>query len=112
MIAFFRLLELAKVGLQILRGQEGGAVDTLQSLITLVPFPVRSGNARHLKRFRVNPSRGVDVGTRAEINQIAKAVAGQGLTCLLLDQLNLEVFSLPGKVIYSFLLGYDGGFVL
>src|SRR6266496_1978677 len=112
MIAFLRLLELAKVELQILGSQKGRAVDALHSLVTLVPLPVRSGDARHLKRFRVNSSRGVDVGTRTEVNQIAKAIAGQGLTRLLPNQLNLEVLPLPGKVIYGFLLGYDGGFVL
>ena len=92
-VALLGLFNLREVRLQILVGEERGAVDALHRLIARVAFPVRIRRAQQLERLQLAGRR--DVGADAEINErfrILDCVAGHfSLPCsLLVDQLHLK----------------------
>ena len=51
MVALLGLFELLEVLVQILLGEERGAVDALQLRVVLVAFPVGAGDGEQLERF-------------------------------------------------------------
>ena len=93
MVAFLGFLDLREVRLQILLGQERGAIDALHRLVARVALPVRVGGAQQLERLQ--PAGRGDVRPDAEVDEglgILDRVAGHlGLAFgLLIDQLDLE----------------------
>src|SRR5207247_6956102 len=77
-VALLGLFNLREVRLQILVGEERGAVDALHRLIARVAFPVRIRRAQQLERLQLAGRR--DVGAGAELNERFRLVdCGAGL---------------------------------
>jgi len=72
MVAAGGFFEASEVGVHLLLGEEGGAVDALELWIVFVAEPVSAGDAEHLDG--ADAAGGGDVGSAAEIEKISIAV--------------------------------------
>ena len=74
-VALLRLLELVQVGVEVLLGEEGGAVEPLELLAGGVVLPVGAGDAQQLERADLAGVR--DVRPAAQVDELALAVEAQ-----------------------------------
>jgi len=89
-VALLRLLEEPEMLIELLAGEEGGAVDPLQLLILLVALPVGAGDAEQLERL--DPSRRRKVRPATEVDEVTLLVTGDDVAVgLVADQLDLQV---------------------
>ena len=88
-VALLGLFHLFEIGFQILRREEGGAVDALQLLVVLVALPVGAGDREQLERLDL---RGAwQVRAAAEIDEVGpQRVLAEYFAGLLFDQLALH----------------------
>ena len=74
MVALLGFLDLVQVLVQVLPGEERGAVDALQLRVVLVAQPVRAGDVEQLERLDAPGGR--DVRPAAEVGELAGLVDG------------------------------------
>src|ERR1017187_4142087 len=88
-VALLGLFHLFEVGVEILGGEEGGAVNALELLVVLVALPVGAGDTEQLEGLDL---RGVgDMGAAAEIDEAgSEGVLGEDVAGLLFDELALH----------------------
>ena len=88
-VALLGLFELVEVVVEVLGGEEGGAVDALQLLVVLVALPVGAGDGEQLEGLDL---RGVgDVRAAAEVDEVgSEGVLGEDVVGLLFDELALH----------------------
>ncbi len=72
MIARLDLFQPLEVRVEILRVEEGGAIDALQLLVLLIAQPVRAGDGRHLERLHAAGRR--HMRPAAEVGEVAVLV--------------------------------------
>ncbi len=82
-----RLLDLLKVGLELLLRLEQGAVDALEHGVALAATPVRPRDVHQLERLHL--SRALHVRPPAEVDEVAVPVQAHLLVLDLVDELQL-----------------------
>ena len=88
---------LLQVGVQLFLGGEGHAVDPLEHLAVGVAPPVGAAGLGELEAVVLDPAGGIQVGTGAEVGELALGVEGDhGVGGQIVDQLHLvgRVFGL------------------
>ena len=100
MVAGFDLFEPFEVGVEILRVEEGGAIDALKLLVLLVAEPVGACDRHDLEGL--DAARGRDVRATAEIGEVAVFVERDGLTGV------GELFEDTGWIYHQLFPGYVG----
>src|ERR1035441_8004977 len=88
-VALLGLFDLFEVGVEILGGEEGGAVDALELLVVLVALPDNAGDTEQLEGLDF---RGIGhVGAAAEIDEAwSEGVLGEDVAGLLFDERSEE----------------------
>ncbi len=92
-VALLGLLDHGQVFVEVLLGEEGGAVDALELLALLVALPVGPGHGKKL--YLPEEAGRRDVGAEAEIREAPLLVNGDLRVALLPDELDLELLA-PG----------------
>ncbi len=95
MVALFRLFQLLQIGIQILLGEKGGRVQTLQLLAGRVALPVGPSQRHQLEGANLA---GVgQVGAAAQVDELALAIEAERILLaeFLVDVLDLELLPHP-----------------
>src|SRR5208283_3355852 len=103
MIALLRLLDLVQVLVEVLPGEERGAVDTLELRVSLIAEPVGASDVEQLEGL--NPPGGRDVRPTAEVGEFASLVDGDLLVgrSELLDEVALHEVAFRLEALQAFL---------
>ena len=94
-VALLGLFDHGQVGLQVLGGGEGRAVDALQHGAVGIAAPVGAGHGGQLDGLQ--EARGGQVRPAAEVDEVAVAVDGHALGAQVVDDLELVGFAHGGE---------------
>ena len=78
MVAHLDFLEVLQIGIEVLLGKEGGAVDTGKGCVVLVGTPVGGGAAQQFESLDKLGAQ--DMGAGAEVGEVVLRVGRDGLT--------------------------------
>ena len=107
MVALLGLFELVEVVVEVLLGEERGAVDALQLRVLLVAEPIGAGDVEQLERLDAPGRR--NVRPTAEVGELAGLVDGDFLVGRgeLLDEVALHEVAFRLKALQAFLAGQE-----